>query len=118
MMLESLRNHALRIGRTDWVTILAQDTMLPAGSYTLSYSAREMGPSAVSLRWQLRCRGATETQAAQARVLPDRKWHSFGAAFVVPPRDCLIQRLALKRVEADNQSETWVDSVHIAPASH
>ena len=111
------RNRALRIGPTDWVTILAQDTMLAAGSYTMSYAARETGPSPVALRWQLRCRGARDTQVTQAQVLPHQGWHAFAATFVVPQRDCLIQRIALKRIEADDQSETWVDSVHIAPAS-
>ena len=111
------RNRALRIGPTDWVTILAQDTMLAAGSYTMTYAARETGPSPVALRWQLRCRGARDTQVTQAQVLPHQGWHASVATFVVPQRDCLIQRIALKRIEADDQSETWVDSVHIAPAS-
>ena len=96
---------------------MAQDTMLAAGSYTMSYVARETGPSPVVLHWQLKCRGARKTQATQAQVLPHQGWHSFATTFDVPSRDCLIQRVALKRVEADDQSETWVDSVHIARAS-
>jgi hypothetical protein len=96
---------------------LAQDTMLAAGSYTMSYAARETGPSPVALRWQLRCRGARDTRITQAQVLPHQGWHAFAATFIVPQRDCLIQRIALKRIEADDQSETWVDSVHIAPVS-
>ena len=112
------RNRALRIGRTDWVTILTQETMLPPGSYSMSYAALEMGPVPVVLRWQLRCQGAKETQAAQAQIPPNQGWRSFAATFVVPPRDCLIQRLALKRIDADDRSETWVDSVRIARAAH
>jgi O-antigen ligase len=111
-------NRALRIGRTDWVTILTQDTMLAPGSYSMSYAALEIGPRPVVLRWQMRCQGAKETQATQAQLLPEQGWHSLATTFTVPPRDCLIQRLALKRIDADDRSETWVDSVRIAPAAH
>lgn len=112
------RNRALRIGRTDWVTIVTQDVMLPPGSYSMAYEARESGPSPVILSWQLRCRGAKETQASEAELAPRRGWQSFAADFLVPPRDCPIQTLALKRIQADDQSETWVDSVRIAPTTH
>jgi O-antigen ligase len=111
-------NRALRIGRTDWVTILTQEMMLAPGSYSMSYSALEKGPATVVLRWQLRCRGAKETQATQAQIPPQQAWHSFATTFVVPPRDCLIQTLALKRIDADDRSETWVDSVRIARSAH
>jgi hypothetical protein len=111
-------NRALRIGRTDWVTILTQEMMLAPGSYSMSYSALETGPATVVLRWQLRCRGAKETQATQAQIPPQKAWRSFATTFVVPPRDCLIQTLALKRIDADDRSETWVDSVRIARSAH
>ena len=84
----------------------------------MSYQARETGGSPVVLRWQLRCQGAKETPAARATVLPRQGWQSFEATFVVPPRDCLIQRLVLKRVQADNHSETWVDSVRMTRTAH
>jgi hypothetical protein len=112
------RNRALRIGRTDWVTIVTQDVMLPPGSYSMSYAAREAGPSPVTLRWQFRCRGAKQVQGSQAELLPRQGWQTFSADLSVPPRDCLIQRLALKRIRADDQSETWVDSFRIAPTAH
>jgi O-antigen ligase len=111
-------NRALRIGRADWVRIISQDTMLPPGSYSLSYAALEMGPGPVVLRWQFRCQGAKETQATKTQLVPEQGWRSFSTTFTVPARDCLIQRLALKRVDADDRSETWVDSVRIAPAAH
>lgn len=111
-------NRAIRIGRTQWVTILTQDTMLPPGTYSLSYAALERGRTPVVLRWQLRCRGAKETQATQAEIPPRQGWRTFAADVVVPTRDCLIQRLALKRIDADDDSETWVDSVRIASATH
>ena len=111
-------NRVLRIGPTEWVTVLTQETMIPAGAYTLSYVARELGSLPVTLRWQFRCRGAKETRSSVARLLPDQGWKSFALPLLVPPRDCPIQKLALKRVEADNRSETWVDSVRIAPAAH
>jgi hypothetical protein len=59
-----------------------------------------------------------ETQATQAQIPPQKAWHSFATTFVVPPRDCLIQTLALKRIDADDRSETWVDSVRIARSAH
>lgn len=110
-----LGDRGLRIGRTSWVRILAQDTMLPAGSYTFSYQAREAGPAPVALRWQMRCSGSAKTQVAEARLAPRQRWRRYTAVFDVPPRDCLVQRLALRRVESSNQSETWLDRISFKP---
>ena len=107
------RNRALRVEPTNWVTIVFQDTMLPAGSYTISYRAREMGPSSVALSWQLNCRGTRDKQIVQSRLHGKRGWQSLAGEFVVPSRDCLSQRLVLKRLEANDQSETWLDDVQI-----
>jgi hypothetical protein len=104
-------NRGLRIAYTDMITLLSQEMMLPAGTYTLSYQAREVGPVQVVLRWQLRCRGSKQTQTSEARVPARQGWQRFGGSFDVPPRDCPVQRLALQRTDAINQTETWLDSI-------
>jgi hypothetical protein len=106
-----LRNLGLRIGQSSWVTVASQETMLPAGNYSFSYQAREAGRSPVTLRWQFRCRLSSEREAVEARLTPGNQWRTFAGRFNVPPRDCPIQTLALKRIEATDQSETWVDNV-------
>lgn len=107
----------LRIDATDWVTIMSQRTLLPAGSYTLSYQARESGPSPVVLRWQLSCRGANKPQVALAQLIVPKGWSRYSAPFAVPPRDCAVQTLALKRTEANSHAETWLDNIRFDPNS-
>ncbi len=107
-------NRALRIGHTGWVTAVSQDTMLPPGSYTFSFHAREVGRTPVTLRWQLRCRGSRETQVFETPLPVDRRWRPFAATFNVPLQDCLIQRLVLKRIGDNDQTETWLDHIRFA----
>ena len=109
---------ALRVSHTKWVTLISQTTMLPAGTYRLTFAARELGLGAVLLRWELRCHGTSKAQIIENRVAGRGGWTTFSAAFDVPPRDCLRQTLALRRFEADTEAETLVDRVRITRGRH
>lgn len=108
---------ALRVGHTNWVTLISQATMLPAGNYRLAFAARELGAGPVLLRWEVRCRGSSKAHIIENRVDRRSGWKTFNANFDVPARDCLSQTLVLRRFEADNAAETMVDRVRIIRAA-
>lgn len=111
------RGNALRISsaaRTG--AILSQRLMLPPGDYRLSYRALAAAGAGIALRWELRCQSSADAQDVDQPLADGGGWHSYGATFTVPMRDCPIQTLALERPSDIHASEAWLDDLILEPA--
>lgn len=108
------RNHALRILSSRGTAVLYQDLMLPPGSYSFTYDARVSSGSEVLLRWELRCRNSVTVQTLETSLTASSNWRESGLSFTVPNRDCPIQRLALRRVRANDAQEVWLDNLKLS----
>lgn len=107
-------------GRAADFSGIAQDVVLPTGSYRLTLQVQaELPPTARPFAWTVACHSAGEELARL--VLPARTqgWQTVATDFVVPPQ-CTSQQLKLSRL-ARNLSERQVsgrlavDSVAIRP---
>lgn len=107
----SKERYALRVAHTDWVTLMMQDVLLPSGGYNLFFDAREGGDRPVTLRWQLRCQKGLSAGVGDVEVSAHQGWKRYSVSFAVPNGDCFIQKLALKRIQGDNGSDTWLKRI-------
>ena len=111
------RNHAARILSSRGTAVLSQDLVLIPGTYSFTYDGRAHAGADVLLNWELRCRNSGELQTLEAQIEPGPNWRKSSFSITVPDRDCPIQRLALRRVRANDDQEVWLDNVQLNRAS-
>ena len=107
-------NHAVRLLSNQGSVMISQDLMLPPGPYSFTYEARASSGPEVAVRWELRCRNSHENQTLDTSIEAQQQWVKSEGSVTVPDRDCPIQRLALKRVRANENQEVWLDNVQLS----
>ena len=105
---------ALRLFQTRAATpLIAQQMMLPSGTYALYFMARaDKGPTA-NLRWELRCLGTGASFPHDLQVPGNSRWLSITLKFDVPDRHCRDQRLALERMGSTIPQAIWLDRISV-----
>jgi O-antigen ligase len=93
--------------------IISQRMMLSPGSYMLSFRAREGSSSGSVLRWEIRCLESRANIDGDVIPAATRSWQQLAVNLTVPNQDCLVQRLALKRLADMHPQELWIDDVQM-----
>lgn len=112
------RGNALQISPSNaQQPILAQPLLLAPGAYALSVRSYARNPTGLSLSWQIRCDGMSGQKPVKNPLSNSGGWQEHRAVFLVPMRDCPIQRLALRVPGHIGSNEIWIDDVRLAPIS-
>ena len=98
--------------------ILTQSLLLTPGAYALSVRSYARNATSLSLSWQIRCEGMRGQKPVKNPLSNSGGWQEHRAVFIVPIRDCPIQRLELGVLGDIGSNEIWIDDVRLAPNSH
>ncbi len=95
------------------LNLVEQILLLPMGNYHLTSEVKSKSYKSNSeLQWQIRCADKTTAMAVLSSTVGSGNWVKLEADFTLPAQDCLHQKLVLRAIGSNLESETMSGQIY------